>query len=99
MIRWSMEGTSGHRSVIRPIPAYSRTAVMPATAAALSGNGRERAIRVPSGGCEPEPKMLVFIVEELERTCHGAAPAFSSGPDAALRSGNSGRVTDPVPQR
>jgi hypothetical protein len=45
----ALAGTSGQRSVIRPMPAYSRTALMPETAADLSENGLEMATTVPSG--------------------------------------------------
>jgi hypothetical protein len=39
----------GQRSAMCPIPAYSRTAAMPATAASLSSKALETTITVPSG--------------------------------------------------
>jgi hypothetical protein len=44
-----LAGVVGHRSVMWPIPAYSRTSLIPATADGLSGKERETATTVPSG--------------------------------------------------
>lgn len=40
---------AGQRSVTSPVPAHSRAAAIPAATAALSSNGPETAISVPSG--------------------------------------------------
>jgi hypothetical protein len=42
-------GGPGHRSVISPIPAYSLTALVPDTAASLSGRDRQTASTSPPG--------------------------------------------------
>jgi hypothetical protein len=45
----SSGGIGGQRSVISPVPAHSRTVLIPSTADALSGNCPETARTVPSG--------------------------------------------------
>jgi hypothetical protein len=54
---------SGQRSVIRPIPAYSRTALMPETAPDLSENGLEMATTVPSGALSLNLKYMFSSVK------------------------------------
>lgn len=103
--QWEIAREFGYRdfpaveagSVISPIPAYSRTALMPDTAACLSGKDRETATTSPSGALSLNLKHMFSSMKSSNIPVMGVLlnagrrPVFSGRVrDAALRSGCSG---------
>lgn len=81
------------RSSIRPIPAYSRTAAMPAAADLLSGNAFETAITVPSGALILN---LIHKSGSMKRAVH--RPPLQSSPRVLCMETSSVRDATPRPE-
>ncbi len=67
---------SGQRSVTSPMPAHSRTAAMPATAAGLSLNAADSATTVPSGALSRNRNFDFPVNEHFKHSGHVNPPGL-----------------------